>query len=173
MGSPMRSVCLAAVLLAGVLAAPVVDVAAPVVDETLYSQQSELFDELLQMPGDIFHPLANIERAEAEQEDAEALEQKAEEAQEDAPAFSQRYIDNADKVAAFAEADKDQIETNTDQSSGVLHGLYKDYISAHDEAKKTKKGEAQEMTPEFNAKIMKSYLTNGGRQGAIPNVMVR
>jgi len=161
----MRQVCLVAFLfLAGVLAAPVVD-------ESLYAQQSDLYDELLQIE-DPFHPLASIQKAEADQELTEALEQKEVEAEEDRPEFSQRFIDNANKVAAFAEADKSQIETNVDQSSGVLHGLFKDYISAHDEAKKTKKGEDQEMTPEFNAKIMQSYLEKEGNNGAIPSVLV-
>jgi len=126
-----RLLCLAAVL-ASVFTAPVVD-------ESLYTQQSELFDELLQMP-DPFHPLAKMQKAEADQELTQALAQKAEEANQEAPQFSQRFIDNADKVAAFAEADKSKIETNNDMSNGVLHGLFKDYINAHDEAQKNPKG---------------------------------
>jgi len=38
--------------------------------------------------------------------------------------------------------------------------------------KKTQKGEAQEMTPEFNARIMQDFLNKKGR-GAIPSVLVR
>lgn len=99
----MRLVCLVAYL-ASVLAAPVVD-------ESLYAQQSELFDELLQIP-DPFHPLASVQKAEADQELTEALEQKEKEVQQEAPAFSQRFIDNANKIAAFAEADKSQARTS-------------------------------------------------------------
>lgn len=38
--------------------------------------------------------------------------------------------------------------------------------------KKSKKGESQEMTPEFNAHIMQSYLKKEGNDEAIPNMLV-